>query len=146
MIDSDEPIIASRQCLNYDFKKWAGEKADKIRIAATGDIPFNLSLLAKENVGSFLCFDKIINTSEESPLCYIPLEPPMISPMYNTTKSQLEAVLLFFFLVLYKFVKTDYLHNIRIVLFSVSDLLRFDYLKLYEKTDCCSESEKRHLK
>lgn len=146
MIDSDEPIIASRQCLNYDFKKWAGEKADKIRIAATGDIPFNLSLLAKENVGSFLCFDKIINTSEESPLCYIPLEPPMISPMYNTTKSQLEAVLLFFFLVLYKFVKTDYLHNIRIVLFSVSDLLRFDYLKLYEQTDCCSESEKRHLK
>lgn len=146
MIDSDEPISASRQCLNYDFKKWAGEKADKIKIVATGDIPFNLSLLAKENVGSFLCFDKIINTSEESPLCYIPLEPPMISPMYNTTKSQLEAVLLFFFLVLYKFVKTDYLHNIRIVLFSVSDLLRFDYLKLYEKTDCCSESEKRHLK
>lgn len=90
LIDSDEPIIASRQCLNYDFKKWAGEKADKIRIAATGDIPFNLSLLAKENVGSFLCFDKIINTSEESPLCYIPLEPPMISPMYIIWKKNAE--------------------------------------------------------
>ncbi len=90
LIDSDEPIIASRQCLDYDLKKWAGEKADKIRIVATGDIPFNLSILAKENVGSFLCFDKIINTSEESPLCYIPLEPPMISPMYIIWKKNAE--------------------------------------------------------
>lgn len=78
----NEPIIVSRQSLAHDLRKWAGERVDELTIAATGDIPFNLSLLVKEGIGSLLCFDKIINTTETSNLRYIPLDPPMLSPLY----------------------------------------------------------------
>ena len=54
----NEPIIVSRQSLAHDLRKWAGERVDELTIAATGDIPFNLSLLVKEGIGSLLCFDK----------------------------------------------------------------------------------------
>lgn len=86
----NEPIIVSRQCLAHDLRKWAGERVDELTIAATGDIPFNLSLLVKEGIGSLLCFDKIINTTETSNLRYIPLDPPMFSPLYIIWKKNAE--------------------------------------------------------
>ena len=85
-----EPIIVSRQSLKYDLHKWCGEKADHLKIAATGDIPFNLSLLVKEGLGSLICFDKIINTTATSDLCYIPLYPPLTAPMYIIWKKNAE--------------------------------------------------------
>lgn len=90
LIESNEPLIASRQSLAYDFQKWCGAQTEKLNIVATGDIPFNLSLLAKEKVGSLLCFDKIINTSPESQLAYIPLEPPLLAPMYIIWKKGMQ--------------------------------------------------------
>ena len=86
----NEPIIVSRQSLAHDLRKWAGERVDELTIAATGDIPFNLSLLVKEGIGSLLCFDKIINTTETSNLRYIPLDPPMFSPLYIIWKKNAE--------------------------------------------------------
>lgn len=86
----NEPIIVSRQCLAHDLRKWAGERVDELTIAATGDIPFNLSLLVKEGIGSLVCFDKIINTTETSNLRYIPLDPPMLSPLYIIWKKNTE--------------------------------------------------------
>lgn len=90
LIESNEPLIASRQSLAYDFQKWCGAQTEKLNIVATGDIPFNLSLLAKEKVGSLLCFDKIINTSPESQLAYIPLETPLLAPMYIIWKKGMQ--------------------------------------------------------
>lgn len=86
----NEPIIVSRQSLAHDLRKWAGERVDELTIAATGDIPFNLSLLVKEGIGLLLCFDKIINTTETSNLRYIPLDPPMLSPLYIIWKKNAE--------------------------------------------------------
>lgn len=86
----NEPIIVSRRSLAHDLRKWAGERVDELTIAATGDIPFNLSLLVKEGIGSLLCFDKIINTTETSNLRYIPLDPPMLSPLYIIWKKNAE--------------------------------------------------------
>ena len=86
----NEPSIVSRQSLAHDLRKWAGERVDELTIAATGDIPFNLSLLVKEGIGSLLCFDKIINTTETSNLRYIPLDPPMLSPLYIIWKKNAE--------------------------------------------------------
>lgn len=86
----NEPIIVSRQSLAHDLRKWAGERVDELTIAATGDIPFNLSLLVKEGIGSLVCFDKIINTTETSNLRYIPLDPPMLSPLYIIWKKNAE--------------------------------------------------------
>ena len=78
----DEPIIVSRQAFAHDLRKWCGEAADSLNVVATGDIPFNLSLLVKEGLGSLVCFDKIINTGDGSDLRYIPFFPPLEAPMY----------------------------------------------------------------
>ena len=86
----NEPLIISRQSLNHDLRKWAGDLVDKYRVVATGDIPFNLSLLAKEGLGSLICFDNIINTTKTSTLRYIPFEPPMETPMYIIWKKDVE--------------------------------------------------------
>ena len=78
----NEPLIVSRQSLAYDLHKWCGQRADSLNVVATGDIPFNLSVLVKESLGSLICFDKIINTTKTSSLRYIPLEPPLKAPLY----------------------------------------------------------------
>lgn len=90
LLQANEPLIASRQSLKNDFVKWCGDKTEKLNIVATGDIPFNLSLLAKERVGSLLCFDKIINTGKESELVYIPLFPQLETPLYIIWKKTMQ--------------------------------------------------------
>ncbi len=90
LLQTNEPLIASRQSLKNDFVKWCGDKTEKLNIVATGDIPFNLSLLAKEGVGSLLCFDKIINTGKESELVYIPLFPQLETPLYIIWKKTMQ--------------------------------------------------------
>ena len=86
----NEPIILSRQSLKYDLRKWCGENADSLNVAATGDIPFNLSILVKEGLGSLICFDKIINTTQTSNLRFIPLEPPLEAPLFLIWKKNTE--------------------------------------------------------
>lgn len=90
LLKNNEPLIASRQSLKNDFVKWCGDKTEKLNIVATGDIPFNLSLLAKEGVGSLLCFDKIINTVKESELVFIPLFPQLETPLYIIWKKSMQ--------------------------------------------------------
>lgn len=90
LLKNNEPLIASRQSLKNDFVKWCGDKTEKLNIVATGDIPFNLSLLVKEGVGSLLCFDKIINTGKESELVFIPLFPQLETPLYIIWKKTMQ--------------------------------------------------------
>lgn len=90
LLENNEPLIASRQSIKQDFAKWCGDKTEKLNIVATGDIPFNLSLLVKEGLGSLLCFDKIINTDKESELCYIPLFPKLESPLFLVWKKTMQ--------------------------------------------------------
>ncbi len=90
LLQANEPVLVSRQSLKSDFVRWCGDKSEKLNIVATGDIPFNLSLFAKEGVGSLLCFDKIINTGSESPLVFIPLFPPLETPLYIVWKKTMQ--------------------------------------------------------
>lgn len=70
-----EPLIVSKQGLTYDFPKIFGEEQDKLNIVATFNLPYNGSLLVKEKLGLMLCFDGLIDTSEQSDLCFRPLYP-----------------------------------------------------------------------
>lgn len=76
------PLIISRQGMDEDFPKWLGEKQDKLNIMATYDLLFNASLMVKEGLGCALGFDKLIHTGGDSELCFRPLEPELVSPMY----------------------------------------------------------------
>ena len=48
---------------------------DALNIAGTYTLAFNGSLMVEDGMGCALCLDRIINLSEDSPLCFRPLEP-----------------------------------------------------------------------
>ncbi|MCB6610770.1 LysR family transcriptional regulator [[Clostridium] symbiosum] len=74
------PIITSRQTLTSNlFSGWLGTEYEKLNIVATYNLVYNASLMVDEGMGYAICLDKLVNTSEESRLCFRPLEPRMES-------------------------------------------------------------------
>ncbi len=74
----DKPLIVSAQETNaWPMAKWFGRDAAELNIAATYNLVFNASLMVDEGLGYALCFDKLINVTGDSNLCFRPLEPPM---------------------------------------------------------------------
>lgn len=78
----DLPLIVSRQGLREDIPRLFGETADRLNITATLNLTFNGSILAREGVGYVLTFDKLVDTSGESPLCFRPLTPKLETKLY----------------------------------------------------------------
>jgi len=68
----DKPLIISRQ---YSTEAWLKRDLSELQIIATYNLLFNASLLVEEGLGYAIGFDKIINTSGTSPLCFRPLSP-----------------------------------------------------------------------
>lgn len=68
------PILISRSSEPY----FAGSrKMSGLNIIATYNLIFNASLMVEDGVGYALCFDKLINTTGESLLCFRPIAPPI---------------------------------------------------------------------
>ena len=78
----DLPLIVSRQGLREDIPKLFGERADQLRIAATINLAYNGSVLAKEGLGYLLTFEKLADTSPQSELCFRPLVPRLETKLY----------------------------------------------------------------
>lgn len=72
----DKPLIISHQ-KNQDgeLSSWLNCNIDQLNIIATYNLLFNASLLVDEGLGYAIGLDKIINTDENSNLCFRPLEP-----------------------------------------------------------------------
>lgn len=75
------PLILSRQGATNEMPEWLQKNYDRLHVAATYDLIFNASLLVREGLGYALGFDKLVNTGAESPLCFRPIVPPVLSPM-----------------------------------------------------------------
>lgn len=68
------PLIISRASEPY----FTGSKeTSRLNIIATYNLVYNASLLVEDGLGYALCFDKLINTTGESPLCFRPVTPPL---------------------------------------------------------------------
>lgn len=48
---------------------------ENLNIVASFNLIYNASLLVREGIGYALCLDKLVNTSCESDLCFVPLVP-----------------------------------------------------------------------
>lgn len=68
----DKPLIISRQ---YSAESWLKRELSELEIVATYNLLFNASLMVEEGLGYAIGFDKIINTSGNSTLCFRPLSP-----------------------------------------------------------------------
>lgn len=75
------PLIVSRQGATNEMPEWLQKNYDRLDIVATYDLIFNASILVREGLGYGLGFDKLVNTSADSVLCFRPIEPVISSPM-----------------------------------------------------------------
>ncbi len=72
----DKPLIISQQENgNKELTEWIRRGLSELEIVATYNLIFNASLMVEEGLGYAVCFDKIINTSGNSNLCFRPLSP-----------------------------------------------------------------------
>ncbi|MCM1124436.1 MAG: LysR family transcriptional regulator [Eubacterium sp.] len=72
----DKPLIVSRQDDNNGtLPAWIQKDISELEIVATYNLLFNASLMVEEGLGYAIGFDKIINTSGDSRLCFRPLSP-----------------------------------------------------------------------
>ena len=83
----DKPLIISRQAFqNHEFREFFSCGQDKLNIVATYNLLFNGSLMVDEGMGYAICFDKIINVSGNSNLCFVPLKSKFESSMHIVWK------------------------------------------------------------
>ena len=72
----DNPLIVSKQDDNNGtLPTWIKREMSELEIVATYNLLFNASLMVEEGLGYAIGFDKIINTSGNSNLCFRPLSP-----------------------------------------------------------------------
>lgn len=68
----DQPLIISRQAFqNSELKNFFHMEQENLNIAATYSLLFNGSLMVDEGLGYAICFDKLVNVSGNSNLCFI---------------------------------------------------------------------------
>lgn len=78
------PLICSRQAMSQErsgneFIKWFGEDFNKLDIVTTFNLVYNAAIMVEAGIGYAVTIDKIANTSENSNLCFRPLEPKLDS-------------------------------------------------------------------
>jgi len=77
------PLIVSRQALQKsELIEFFSGNINKINVVASYNLLFNGSLMVEECMGYAVCFDKIINVSGDSKLCFRPLKPGITASMH----------------------------------------------------------------
>lgn len=74
---ADVPLIFTRRGLvQQELERWFGSHAQQLRIAASGNLPYNMAQLAKAGIGTFITIKLRCNYEG---LRFIPLSPPLES-------------------------------------------------------------------
>ena len=76
------PIFCSDQSAKSDLPRWCGEKADQLNIMATFNLSNNGAVFVKEGLGICLTFDRLIETTPDSDICFRPITPILHTKMY----------------------------------------------------------------
>ena len=76
----DKPLIVSRQAFrNLDLRSFFANEYQSLNIVATYNLLYNGSIMVDEGIGYAISFDKLINVSGDSSLCYRPLSPEVVT-------------------------------------------------------------------
>lgn len=74
----DKPLIVSRA---NGLDIFSGAQARRLQVAATYNLLYNASLMVEDGIGVAISFDGLVDTSENSSLCFRPLYPEIsVSP------------------------------------------------------------------
>ena len=78
------PLFCSEQGWHNEIAMWAGEFFQTLTLEGSFKLSYNASLFVKEGLGCLLTFKGLIDTSEDSGLVFIPLDPPLETTLYLT--------------------------------------------------------------
>lgn len=83
----DKPLIMSTQeTQGSELATWLKRDTAKLQVVATYNLIYNASLMVDEGLGYAITFDKLINTSGDSTLCFRPLFPRLEADIYIVWK------------------------------------------------------------
>ncbi|NMM94419.1 LysR family transcriptional regulator [Bifidobacterium oedipodis] len=74
-LDGLPVFVSSQPKVTNELSGWQGTNTERLNVIGTYNLLYNAAMMVSEGVGYALCFDQIANTSEESNLCFRPLEP-----------------------------------------------------------------------
>lgn len=78
----DKPLIFSQQeDKGGSITQWLKRNVSDLNIVATYNLIFNASLMVDEGLGYAITFDRLINTTGDSNLCFRPLKPQLENEM-----------------------------------------------------------------
>ena len=70
------PLLHSRQALSQnELSGWLGYSTDELNLIGTHDLLYNEAIMVMEGIGSAITIDGMIETLEESELCFRPFQP-----------------------------------------------------------------------
>lgn len=75
-------LICSEQGMKFDIARWCGEKTDLLNLSGTVNLCYNGGIFVEEGVGCMLTFERLMNTGDDSDLCFRPLFPRLETKMY----------------------------------------------------------------
>lgn len=79
----DAPLIISRQLReDSSLLRWLDVPLENLDVVATYNLVYNASLMVDEGLGYAITLDKLVNTTGDSNLCFIPLTPKITVDMY----------------------------------------------------------------
>ena len=83
----DKPLIFSKHAYGKNpVTGWFGKDYEKLNVVATYNLIYNASLMVQEGMGYAVGLDKLINTSGDSELRFIPFAPALTSELYIAWK------------------------------------------------------------
>jgi len=72
------PLITSRnEATRRRHAQWMGKGFDTLNVVATYNLIYNATFLVEEGLGYAHCWDRLVKSSDEHALCFIPYQPPM---------------------------------------------------------------------
>lgn len=80
----DIPLLNSRQAMRKttaknQFIEWFQGEFENLNTVATFNLVYNAAIMVKSGIGYAITLDKLVNTSQESELCFRPLNPKLES-------------------------------------------------------------------
>ena len=83
----DKPLLCSQQMLDAkDIAEWIGEDFKNLNVVFTFNLITTPAMMVEEGVGYTFTFDRLINTTGDSNLCFRPLEPKFETGLYLVWK------------------------------------------------------------
>lgn len=83
----DQPVMVARQQIDGNvLSSWLGDNFAKLRVVSTFNLITTPAMMVEAGLGSAFTFDKLVNTSGNSNLCFRHLQPKIETGLYLAWK------------------------------------------------------------